>query len=99
VKYLACCVDSTAELIDALLDAAEEVSFTEALEHCEGLLAWAEAKGYSEDDFPLKGDWHVNYLRSTYDGQPCYVVQWSGIEYIWTADGTTQGWGYGDASL
>lgn len=97
MTYLTCCVDSTAELIDALIDDAEDIEYADALANCEGLIEWAEAKGYSEDDFPLKGDDHVTYHRSTYDGQPCLYVRWSGIEYIWTEDADTQDWGYGDA--
>ena len=38
----------------------------------------------SGDGLHLKDDWHVNYYRSTFRGQPCYYAKHSAIEHIFT---------------
>jgi hypothetical protein len=76
------CVNSTYELIDAMVARAESADLAEAREHCD-LTAFEESLGYDEMDFPLSGDWHVDYCKSVYDGLPCYYLVHSHIEYIW----------------
>jgi hypothetical protein len=97
--YETCCVESTAELINAMCDDAEEIDYHEFVVACDGVDEWAIAHGYApahtEGDLTLCKDWHVTFNKSTYDGRPCYFLQWSGIEYIWTAEGNATGWGYG----
>lgn len=89
--YETSCVNSTAELINALSISAKEVSYRTVLKHCEGLLDWADGFNVysrrSDCGLTLKEDWHVTYHKGTYDGRPCYYVQHSGIEYIWTKEG------------
>ena len=39
--------------------------------------------GY-DADFPLDGDWHVEYCRSVMpDGREAFYLVWSAFEYIW----------------
>lgn len=99
-RYETCCVDSTYELISDLKDGAEDVDFSELLEHCEGVQDWAASKGYEglrtgdSEGLCLEDDWSVSFCRGTYDGRPCYFIVWSGIEYIWTAAGEGAGFGH-----
>ena len=46
----------------------------------------AEDLGYDKE-FPISGDWHVGYYRSTYRGVPCVFLRWSGIEHIFVKSG------------
>ena len=103
-RYETCCVESTAELIDALTDdeVAVEISHDEFATAVEGLDEWATSKGYEldpEDGLTLVADWHVSYHRSVYDGRPCFYLRWSGIEFIWTeaGGGGSTGFGYGSS--
>ena len=47
----------------------------------------AHALGYDRH-LPLSRDWHVSYFKSTLLGEPVYFMRWSGIEYVFTSDGT-----------
>lgn len=99
-RYETCCVESMAELIDALTDddVAVELDHDEFAAAVEGLDEWAVSKGYDldpEEGLTLAQDWHVSYYQSVYDGRPCFFLQWSGIEFIWTEAGHGESFGYG----
>ena len=34
----------------------------------------------------LKDDWAVNFYKSTYRGTPCYFIEHSAIEYVFTKE-------------
>ena len=101
MKYLTCCVESTGPLINAMTEAAVEIDHATMHDEAEDLDEWAVAHSYSplgSDDggLLLSSDWHISYWRSSYDGEPCLYLCWSGIEYIWTPSGDSHhGWGYG----
>ena len=88
-QYLTCCVNSTGPKIHAMVDAAREVTLrtlrrhvsTEELKGVFGFYTWGVGPGLH-----LKNDWAVSYHKSTYDGQPCYYVDHSSIEYIFTQE-------------
>jgi hypothetical protein len=85
-EYETCCVNSTAELIHAMVDRAIEVTYETVHKHCQGLSEWAANMGYeasSRTGLTLKEDWAVSYYRSRYNGRPCYYVRHSAIEHIW----------------
>jgi len=99
-RYELCCVESTYELISAMQDEAEDISLAELRKHCEGVDAWAVSKGYEldpDEGLTLDQDWHVSFCRSVYDGRPCYFICWSRIEFIWTQEGSGEGFGYGNS--
>lgn len=88
-EYFKSCVDhepdEVATLV-AMIENATPVTLATMRRNCIGLDAWAKAQGYESDKrrgLTLANDWHVSYHRSTYDGQRCYFVRWSGIEFIW----------------
>ena len=89
-EYLTCCVHSTAELIDAMTDSAREITYRTLRRVIGGdiLDEWASNMKYDVGNerggLRLKDDWHVTYHKSTYDSKPCYYIQHSGIEYIFT---------------
>jgi len=77
------CVHSTAELIDEMCDQAEDVEWGEILENCAEVEDWVASLGPYDEWFHITDDDHVSFHKSRYDGQDCYYVQWSGIEFIW----------------
>jgi len=84
--YLTSCVQSTAELIDAMVDASTEVTLEEFREECD-CDEWEKEAGYESDasrGLTLADDWHVTYHRSVYNGQDCMYIRHSCIEYIFT---------------
>ena len=87
--YETCCVHSTAEKIGAMTEAARPVTLRTLARHCAGLAEWARAQGYStgrERGLRLKDDWAVSFHKSSYDGRPCYYIDHSRIEYVWTRE-------------
>ena len=99
-NYVTCCVDSDGESINGLVDAATVVTYRTMMLNCNGLLPWAKAHGYAKrgPGLTLRADWAVTFHKSKYRGKPCYYLQWSGIEYIWTKDKHVGNWGYGTQS-
>ena len=87
-RFVTSCRGSTYEDISALKESGEDVSrtvFARALGPSEWKAIQKEL-GYGRD-FPISGDWHVDYRKGTYRGVPAYYLVWSGIEYIFTLDG------------
>lgn len=85
--YRTCCVNSTAEAINAMVDDAKEITYKTFRKYCHDLDAWAEGMSYFlhyRQGLTLKRDWHVAYYKSTYKGEPCYYLVHSAIEHIWT---------------
>lgn len=84
-QYHTSCVQSTAKLIEEMIDAAIDVTYRTMLKHCPGLLDWAESVGYERNSrrgLTLKEDYVVSFHRSKYRGRRCYYVRWSAIEHI-----------------
>lgn len=96
-NYQTCCVESDGDSITAMVNAEKVITYQTALKHMTGLLEWARARGYAmrRPSITLRTDWHVSFHKSVYKGDPCYYVQWSGIEYIWLRKPPVDGWGYG----
>ena len=87
-RFVTDCISSTYEDISALKESGEDVSRT-AFARALGPAEWKAIQkelGYDRD-FPISGDWHVDYRKGTYRGVPAYYLVWSGIEYIFTLDG------------
>jgi hypothetical protein len=75
------CVGSTAEAINAMVDAAREVTFATIRKHCD--LSnfddiYAGCPGLS-----LGSDYSVSFYKSRYKGQVCYFVDHSDIEHVY----------------
>jgi hypothetical protein len=82
-QYLTCCVYSTAEKINNMVDNARQISFKTFMKHAEladteffHIYAWGQQRGLH-----LKDDWAVSYYKGKYEGQPCVYMCHSAIEY------------------
>ena len=88
MRYLTCCVHSTAEQINAMVDAARPITLRTFRKHVKDLDEWASRMTYDVGNerggLRLANDWHVAYFKSTYDGVPCVYLDHSRIEHIWT---------------
>jgi hypothetical protein len=87
------CIDSTGEAIDEMRGHPDhrEITYETMQRNCEGLLLWANSKGYEKranigSGLTLRSDPYVAYYKSVYRGQPCYYLVWSAIEWIWTLE-------------
>lgn len=87
-KFYTSCVGSTEQLTQAMTNSftKREVTYKTMASRCD-LSAFKWALGYTlwaNDTFPsLKNDCRVSYYKSMYDGNPCYYLVHSAIEYIW----------------
>jgi hypothetical protein len=84
-----CCIDVTPDKVPALddmIDNGRPITYRTMARHCAGLLDWAVRKGYERHGnagLTLRKDWHVGYFKGSFDGEACYFLQWSGIEFVW----------------
>lgn len=81
--YETCCVDSDGPSIDAMREAAREITLATFRWRCDWR-PWAERMGYDRRGLPLSRDWHVAFFKSRYRGRPCFYVVHSAIEHIFT---------------
>lgn len=84
-EYHTCCVDSTAELIGDMVDNSTEITSNTFFKHV-SLQDVNEQFGYTLNSKQLnsiKKDYHVTYYKSHYNGQACYYLKHSAIEYIY----------------
>lgn len=83
--YLTCCVDAEGELVEAMEDAAKDISYDTFIRHCNpyecGALQNYDPRGVR--GLKLRDDWSVRFYKSKYRGVICYLVEWSGIDLIW----------------
>ena len=80
--YLTCCVNSTAEKIDAMVEQAKEITCRLFMRNVDIAV---EDFGYvkSGKGLKLKDDWAVSFFKSKYCGLPCYYMCHSAIEHIY----------------
>ena len=85
--YETSCVSSTAKLIDAMTEQARPVTLATLRRHCQDLPQWERDMGYAtgnQTGLRLVDDYAVRFYRSRYNGKPCYYIDHSSIEHIWT---------------
>ena len=85
--YETTCISSTAELINAMTERARPVTLRTLRRHCRYLREWEKDTGYATGNqigLHLKDDWAVRFYRSRYNGMPCYYIDHSSIDHIWT---------------
>lgn len=90
------CVHSTAELINAMVDTATEITWKTFRNHIDlqelksifPFYSWRGEIYNSEGEltvtFHIKDDWAVSFYKSNYNNKPCYFLVHSAIEYIFT---------------
>ena len=94
-EYLTCCVNSTAELIDNMVERAKEINVFTFIRRVN---INVEDFGYVKKGkgLKLKNDWAVSFFKSIFNGQPCYYMCHSAIEYIYTFNQQATGRKVGD---
>jgi hypothetical protein len=81
--YETCCINSTAELINAMTEKSSEITYKTFRRHAEGLKDLETEFGYGPW-LRLKNDFHVRYFKGFYNQKKCVFMVHSAIEYIWT---------------
>lgn len=86
-KYLTCCVNSTAEKINSMVEhkSNKEISYQVFIKNVDiddvkelfSIYEWGRKKGLR-----LKNDWAVSFYKSIFDGKEAYYINHSAIEYI-----------------
>ena len=91
-QFATTCVNSTAALINALIDSERQISyrtFRRALGGAE-LDRWASEMlydvGSERGGLRLKDDFCVSFYRGRFDGRRALFVRHSAIEHIWTLE-------------
>jgi hypothetical protein len=91
-KFYSDCVGWPSDKIDALhevIDSGKQITRETFLKHVDrdGLRELETALGYEQNamkGLTMAGDWHVDYRRSTMNGQRCYLFVHSAIEFVFT---------------
>jgi hypothetical protein len=81
-KLFTTCVQSTARLIDEMVDNAQEVTYSTVAKHCD--LSYFTEMYHGCPELSLATDYAVSFYKSTYQGKPCYYVDHSCIEHVYT---------------
>lgn len=87
MKYLTCCVNSTGEVIQDMVDRPREITYRTLLKYVsiEHLLETFPCYvKYKSMGLTINTDYGVSFCKSTYKGRKCVYVTHSGIEYIFT---------------
>lgn len=93
-----CCVYSTAELINDMVDRAIDITWKTFCKHV-GVdsvrdlfpdYSYTCGERKTTCGFHIKDDWAVSFHRSKYNGKKCYYLVHSGIEYIFTEVGVSK---------
>jgi hypothetical protein len=84
--YLTNCVNSTAELIDEMVEQSEEITYAELLsnvtqEELDGVFPFYKD---CPPTLTLESDYTTAFYKSIYEGKKCVYVEHSRIEYIFT---------------
>ena len=90
-QYETNCIGSTARWINDMTDQAKKVSYKTLVRRV-GLAQireqWESIYDFDgEGGLAMKDDWHIGYYKSKYRGRPCYYIDHSSIEYIYTKAG------------
>lgn len=80
------CINSTAKKINDMTDAAKPTTWRAIKANCEWADRWADGMGYVTrgKGLRIEKDFAISFHKSTYDGKPCYYIDHSRIEHVWT---------------
>lgn len=91
-EYWKSCMDLQKEELEAhqkMLDDGDLVSYRtfRRVVGAEALDKWAKEHNYdppgTRDGLRLDQDWAVAFVRSEWNGETCYYIDWSAYEFIW----------------
>lgn len=83
-RFYTNCVCAKGDSITDMCDVAKEITFKTFMKHCD-LESVLKSFGYAvgnEKGLHLKDDWCVKFYSSVFEGQKCYYMDHSRIEYI-----------------
>lgn len=81
------CINSTYDLITTMVETARHVTYRTFIRHVSTLelnVLFPYYASTKRQGLTLKNDWAVSFWKSSYNGRPCYYVEHSHIEYIFT---------------
>lgn len=86
--YLTNCTESSGSKIRAMTDSARQITYETFIQHVpvselKELFPWYTWDGV-DGGLYLKNDYAASFWKGTYDGKPCYYVEQSCIEYVFT---------------
>lgn len=76
--FVTSCVDSDADSIINMVDAAKDITYNTFLKH----VGFEQIKEFNQPWLPLRKDYHVRYYKSKYRGENCVFFVHSAIEYV-----------------
>lgn len=76
------CVQSTAYLINEMVDKARQVTYRTIAKHCD--LSYFADMYEGCPGLSLATDYAVSFYKSTFRGMPCYYIEHSCIEHVYT---------------
>ena len=82
-QYLTCCVHSDAESIIDMVDRARQITWQTFARRVRWR-EWAASMGYGRTGLHPRDDYAVSFHKSIFRGQPCYYVEHSRIEFVFT---------------
>lgn len=85
VEFVGRCDALGAGDLDAFDESAQEISYEE-FENIIGpveLERMEDELGYTGSGLTLKKDWHVNFERGLWKGEPAVNLDWSRYHHIW----------------
>lgn len=69
-------------LADSLESKAIEITYSTIRKHLGDLREWKKENGYAHGGLVLWKDWSVHFYKSSYLGKTCYMINLSGINYV-----------------
>ena len=87
--YETSCVNSTAEAISKMIERAQIISYDTFARKVDirdlmrlfPFCTWGPGK---KNGLRLKDDWSISCYRSVFLGRPCYYIDHSSVEYVFT---------------
>ncbi len=93
-KYETCCVNAKGKDIQVMVEQNRDITYRTFFKYVSLDDVLEVFEGYVKDSrkgLTLKNDWAVSYSKSLYQGRPCYYINHSMIEYIFTKEGRDEG--------
>jgi len=86
--FIGNCAVLDGDSIQAMRRAGHQVTYTEMLHNCRGMLEITKSIGYTifGQGLKIKDDFQVCFFKSKYQAKDCYYFYWSGYEYVFVKE-------------
>ncbi len=89
-RFVTDCVScDDVEALEDMIDNSDEITYEEFMSHVspEDVASFfPDYDWYDQGGLTLKGDYHVRYHKSYYQGNPAVFIVHSAIEYVWVCE-------------